>query len=141
MLSGRCDEGIDSLQMSIHLDPRSLRLAHRLTWIIMGHYFKCQYETAVEEAERAIRSYPEYPPLHRWLAASLGQLGRVRAAKQALDRATSVNPALLDLYVTERPPWFRPEDHAHMIDRLIKAGWEREGPRSHKPCGLRHSSG
>jgi len=130
MLSGRCDEGIASLQMSIHLDPRSPRLAHRLTWIITGHYFKCEYETAVEKAERAIRSYPEYPSLHRWLAASLGQLGRVRTAKQALDRATSVNPALFDLYVTERPPWFRPEDHAHMIDGLRRAGWEREGPNA-----------
>jgi hypothetical protein len=28
-----------------------------------------------------------------------------------------------DMYVRARPPWFRPEDHAHMLEGLRKAGW------------------
>ena len=78
----------------------------------------------MEEAKEAIHSFPDYPPLYRWLAASLGQLGQQEAADRMLNQAISINPALFELYVRTRPPWFRPEDHAHMLEGLRKAGWE-----------------
>jgi adenylate cyclase len=28
------------------------------------------------------------------------------------------------MYVRNRVPWTRPEDHEHMLDGLRKAGWE-----------------
>jgi adenylate cyclase len=28
------------------------------------------------------------------------------------------------MYVHNRVPWFRPEDHAHLVEGLRKAGWE-----------------
>jgi adenylate cyclase len=28
------------------------------------------------------------------------------------------------MYVKNRVPWMRPEDHAHMLEGLRKAGWE-----------------
>jgi adenylate cyclase len=31
---------------------------------------------------------------------------------------------MFDMYVHTRPPWFRPEDYAHMLDGLRKAGWD-----------------
>jgi adenylate cyclase len=126
MLSGRASEGIAALKTSIRLDPHSPRLAQRLTWIIMGHYFSNEYETAVEEAKKSIRSFPDYPPPYRWLAASLGQLGRSKAANRMLNQAISINPALFKMYVRTRPPWFRPEDHAHMLEGLRKAGMPEE---------------
>jgi adenylate cyclase len=30
------------------------------------------------------------------------------------------------MYVPNRVPWMRPEDHAHMVDGLRKAGWREE---------------
>jgi adenylate cyclase len=27
------------------------------------------------------------------------------------------------MYVRNRVPWFRPEDHAHLVEGLRKAGW------------------
>jgi adenylate cyclase len=124
MLSGRAKEGITALRTSIRLDPHSPSSARRFTWIVMGHYFSGEYETAMEAAEQAIRSYPDYPPAYRWLAAALGQLGRAAAAKQALGRAIAISPAVFEMYVSRRPPWFRPEDHSHMLDGLRKAGWD-----------------
>ena len=53
-----------------------------------------------------------------------GQLGRVDEAKQALDKAIAIIPASFDMYVRQRVPWMRPEDHAHMLDGLRKAGWK-----------------
>jgi adenylate cyclase len=28
------------------------------------------------------------------------------------------------MYVRTRVPWMRPEDHAHMLEGLRKAGWQ-----------------
>jgi adenylate cyclase len=71
-----------------------------------------------------IRSFPDFPSPYRWLAAALGELGRTAEAKKALEKAITVSPASFDFQVRERPPWFRPEEHAHMLDGLRKAGWE-----------------
>jgi hypothetical protein len=62
-------------------------------------------------AKRLIRSYPDLPMIYRWYAAALGQLGRLAEAKEALDKAVSRTPAAFDMYVRNRAPWFRPEDH------------------------------
>ena len=74
-------------------------------------------------AKRAIREHPEYPNTYRWLAAALGQVGRIEEAKEALEKAIAVAPAAFEMYVRQRVPWHRPEDYTHMLDGLRKAGW------------------
>ncbi len=108
----------------IRLDPRDPRSPGRLNQLALAFYFCRDYEAAVEAAKRAIRSYPENPNPYRWLAAALGQLGRTEEAKEALEKAIAIAPAAFDMYVRERVPWMRPEDHAHMVDGLRKAGWQ-----------------
>jgi class 3 adenylate cyclase len=60
-------------------------------------------------------------------AATLGQLGRTAEAKDALEKAISIGPSAVDSYargyVGEHYPWLRPEDHAHLLEGLRKAGW------------------
>ena len=71
-----------------------------------------------------IRSFPDFPPPYRELARALGQLGRIEEAKQALEKALALAPASFDMYARQRRPWQRPEDHAHLVEGLRKAGWE-----------------
>ena len=85
-----------------------------------------EYEAAIEAATRAVRSYPDRPHAYRWLAAALGQVGRIEEAEEALQKAIAVSPAAFDMYVRGRLPWFRPEDHAHMVEGLRKAGMPEE---------------
>jgi adenylate cyclase len=118
--SGRPKEGLDALAKYLRLDPRDPSIGVQLLQVAVGHYFCREYEAAVEAAKRVIRSYPDYPLPYRWLAAALGQLGRGDEARQALEKVT---PASLDMYVRNRVPWMRPEDHAHMLEGLRKAGW------------------
>jgi len=92
--------------------------------LALGYYFSRDYEAAVEAAKRALRSNPEYPLPYRWLAAALGQLGRTVEAREALEEAIAIAPATFDMYVRRRMPWHRPEDYAHMLDGLRKAGWK-----------------
>ncbi len=44
--------------------------------------------------------------------------------KEALEKAISVAPSSFDMHIRQRPPWFRPEDHAHIVEGLRKAGWQ-----------------
>jgi adenylate cyclase len=90
-----------------------------LNQIALGLYFQREYEAA----NRSIRSYPDYPNTHRWLAVALGQLGRIGEAKDALEKAIAIAPAAFEMYVSGRVPWIRLEDHAHMLEGLRKAGW------------------
>jgi Tetratricopeptide repeat len=60
--------------------------------MVIGFYYSRAYDQAVEAAEHLIRSFPEYPPSYRWLAAAYGQLGRTAEAKEALGKALAIAP-------------------------------------------------
>jgi adenylate cyclase len=123
VFSGHLTEGTTALEKSMRLDPRDPRGATRLFLMAVGAYLSRDYETAVILAEHAIRSYPDYALSYRWLAAALGQLGRSDEAKRALDEALAIRPASFDLFVRNRPSYIRPEDYAHMLEGLRRAGW------------------
>ena len=122
--AGRSKEGVAALERSIRLDPR--RSGVRFNQIALALYFSTEYDAAVDAANHAIRLSPNYPNPYRWLAAALGQLGRIEEAKQALEKAIAIAPASFRMYVIERAPWIRPENHAHMLEGLRKAGWGEE---------------
>jgi adenylate cyclase len=118
--SGRPQEGLRDLQMSLKLEPRGPNLAISLHHVAVGQYFSRAYEKAVEAAEASVRSFPEYPSPYRWLAAAFGQLGCLEAAGEALGKAKAMaRPPFL----RQRTPWYRPEDRAHFLEGLRKAGW------------------
>jgi adenylate cyclase len=123
IFSGRPKEGVAALERSIRLDPRDPRSAVRLSRMALGLYLSEEYATAAEVCKQAIRSYPEFPNPYRWLAAALGQLGRAEEAKEALQQAIAILPGAFERTVRGRVPWMRPEDHAHMLEGLRKAGW------------------
>jgi adenylate cyclase len=128
--SGCPKRGIAALERNIRLDPRDPQLAVRLNRIALAHYFSQEYANAVEVAKRTMRSYPDYPHIYRWLAAALGQLGRAGEAREALEKAISTAPGAFDMFVRHCVPWMRPEDHAHMLDGLRKAGMPEVEPRA-----------
>jgi adenylate cyclase len=124
VFSGQMQDGIASLETSVRLDPFGPNARVHEYLQAVGLYFLRQYEAACEAARRAIRSYPEYPPPYRWLAAALGQLGHGLEAGVALQRAKTASQESFDFFTRSRPPWFRPKDHEHMLDGLRKAGWQ-----------------
>jgi adenylate cyclase len=125
--SGRPREGLAALKTCIRLDPRTPSLVYRLFQIAVALYYCRKYAAAAEAAREAIRSYPDFPLPYRVLAAALGQTGGTAEAKEALEKAIKIAPARFDNwvrgYVRERHPALRPEDHAHLMEGLRKAGW------------------
>jgi len=126
IFSGSPKEGLVALERGIRLDPRDPRSGISVNQVVLAHYYAREYETAIQAAKRVIRSYPDHPLVYRWLAAALGQTGRIDEARAALAKAIAIAPASFDLYVRHRAPWHRPEDYAHMLDGLCKAGWSQD---------------
>jgi adenylate cyclase len=124
--SGRPKEGLAALKTCIRLDPRAPTLVLRLGQVALALYFCREYAAAVEAARQAIRSFPDRLGFYRVLAAALGQMGRTTEAKEALEKATAIAPERFDRFVRERHPGLRPEDHAHMLEGLRKAGMPEE---------------
>jgi adenylate cyclase len=122
--SGHPREGRIALEKCIRLDPRNPNNNLQLLVITISHYLSREYDAAVEAAKRGIRAYPDHSNQYRWLAAALGQSGRIEEAKEMLAKAIAMAPAAFDMFVRRRVPWHRPEDHAHMLEGLRKAGWE-----------------
>ena len=120
---GRPWEGMAALKTCIRLDPRRPRMSTRLNHLALGFYFSGEYHAAAERARQAVRSDPDFPLPYRWLAAALGQIGLTKDANEALQKAIAIAPASFDMYVRRRVPWMRPEDHAHMLEGLRRAGW------------------
>jgi adenylate cyclase len=126
--SGRPKEGLAALKTCIRLDSRAPSLVYRLGQIAHALYFCREYAAAVEAARQAIRSFPDRP--RSVLVAALGQMGRTAEAKEALEKAITMAPARFDNfvrgYVRGRYPGLRPEDHAHILEGLRKAGLPEE---------------
>jgi adenylate cyclase len=131
IFNGRPAEGRDALLTAMQLDPRSSigSDSGRLNVIAISYYFEGDYAAAADAARRTIARYPitRFPNNlmpYRWLAASLGQLGRADDAREALHAAMTTDPKAFDRFVGNRVPWHRPEDYEHMLDGLRKAGWQ-----------------
>jgi len=121
--SGRPTEGAAALEACLRLDPRGPTLVNRLNQLAIARFFEGSFQAAADAAERAIRAFPHFPSPYRWLAAALGELGRISEAQAALQQAISLSPQEADFQIRNRPPWFTAEDHARMLRALAKAGW------------------
>jgi adenylate cyclase len=124
--SGQPQEGLIALQTSLRLEPRGPNWSTILHHLVIGLYFSRAYHDAVEAARHLIRSFPEYPSSYRWLAAALGQLGCTGEAKEALRKGMTIVGASFRPVIEPRPLWQRPEDYAHLLEGLRKAGLPEE---------------
>jgi adenylate cyclase len=122
--SGRPREALVAYQAALRLSPIGPSTWILLTGAIICHYLAEDYHATVDAAQRAIQDHPSVPRSYRWLAAAYGQLGQYDAAQGALRKAIELSPESFDFYVRSRPPWFRPEDHEHMLAGLRMAGWQ-----------------
>ena len=124
LFTGRAVDARQGLMACLRVDPRGPDSHWVVHQFAISYYFEGDYLKSVEAARRALARYPEVSGTYRWLAAALGQLGRTEEAKAALNRTVELSPRSFEFYTHRRPSWHRPEDYAHMLDGLRKAGWD-----------------
>jgi len=122
IFSGRREEGREAIRQFLVISPRDPTRPSPLAQTAGSHYFDRNYEIAAEAARQVIRQYPKNPQAHRWLAASLGQLGRREEAKAALDTLQSIAPFFLEQFLARRIAILRADDYEHVLEGLRKAG-------------------
>jgi TolB-like protein len=122
--SGRREEGRMALQQYLKLSPRDPARPIRLTQIAVSLYLDGGYQEAALTARQTIRQYPKHPFAYRWLAASLGQLGRAEEAQAVVLTLQENSPQSFEMYVRRRPPQYCSVEYAPMLDGLRKAGWK-----------------
>jgi adenylate cyclase len=121
--SGRRAEGRTALHQYLRLSPGDPARPIRLTQIAVSLYLDGGYDEAALTASQTIRQYPKHPFAYRWLAASLGQLGRAGEAQAVLQTQTN-SPSSFDMYVRRPPPEYCEVEYASMLEGLRKAGWK-----------------
>lgn len=122
VFSGRPAEGRAAIERFLRLSPRDPARPIRLSQLAASYYFEKNYENAVHAGRQTIRDYPAVPMAYRWLAASLGQLGCVAEGAHIVDVMQRRHASSIAAYVTHPPPYFRPDDHEHLLEGLAKAG-------------------
>jgi len=123
--SGKPAEGRAAALTALRLSPRDPIDSSAFAIIFLSYYFERDYLKALETTRQTLLRFPDLPIAHRSLAASLGQLGRIDEAQEALREAAALSREVLELNVRlSPPPWMRPEDHDNFIDGLRKARWQ-----------------
>jgi adenylate cyclase len=107
VFGGHPKEGRDAVLTTLRLSPHDPRDANLRGHIVLSHYFEGDYLAAAEAAKRAIAHHPEHPVGYRYLAASLGQLGRVEEARIALQQAIEATPQSFEQIVRNARSMFR----------------------------------
>jgi adenylate cyclase len=121
---GRYAEAVEAATTYLRLSPRDLRNWRVLNHLTLGRYLTGDYVGAIEAANQALRLNPNQPLTSRWLAAALGQLGRIEEALRVIAQAGAVlAPVTFDSYALTRGNWLRPEAHAILLEGLHKGGW------------------
>ena len=122
-LSDRHDEAISYLQTAIRLSPLDPELAVFLSTIAMAHFGAGRYEDARSWAERSIHRRPDWPPSHRVLAASCGQLGLLEEGRAATRMGRRRQPRFSEGTARMLMQGLSLEFTERFFDGLHRVGW------------------
>jgi adenylate cyclase len=121
--SGRGEEGRAAIRQHLTLSRNDPARPIRLSQLALSLYLDGDYQDAANLARQVVRQYPRHPVAYRWLAAALGQLGRIAEAEEVLEHLRTTAPSSLDMYIRQRPAYCSIE-HAPLLAGLRKAGWK-----------------
>lgn len=122
--AGRRRQGRNAIKRYFSLNPRDIARPIRRSQIASSFYVEGGYEQAAQIAGQIVQRYPEHPLAYRWLAASLGQLGRAGEAQAALRQLRILSPSSFEMYILQPPPIYCAMEYAPMLQGLRKAGWK-----------------
>jgi len=120
---GQPERGLESLERALRLSPRDPFLAiYAPTVRYMALFAMARYEETIAICRSTIALYPSYVGAWRLMTVSLGLLGRIEEAKEALAQTLALQPDLSHAHVTDNTVFADPADRARFLDGLKKAG-------------------
>ena len=110
--SGRWDESVSYIQMSIRLNP--IPTASKYYMLDRAYFMLGQYDEAVVALKKALQTNPDFIMAHIFLAACYSSMGRDAEAASAAKEVLRINPR------------FSVESHAKTLPYKDKADIDRE---------------
>ena len=121
-LAGEYDAAVTQINKAIRLSPRDLFTVYWFGHLGLVAFAEQRYENACEWGVKIIQENPRFPGGHRLLAASYGQLGRMKEAQAALKDLLLLMPGMTIDDVRKQVPFKKPGDMDRYLDALRKAG-------------------
>ena len=87
--TGRLDEAVTRMRLAQSLDPVSSIIARD---VAMMHYYKREFDLALEQCDNAIELNPHFPPTYLTLAWVQEQRNELDESEAALEHAVSLAP-------------------------------------------------
>jgi adenylate cyclase len=123
IMTGRRAEGRAAIGKFLRLSPHDPVRPVRLTQVATSYYLDGNYTEAARIAKQVTRWFPKHPFAYRWLAAALGQLGKIEEASVVLQALRKKWPNSFEMYVTSQPPSYCSAEYKPLLAGLRKAGW------------------
>ena len=120
LAQGRLPEAIEDLERAIRLDP-SMRHQY-IQFLAMAQFLQGHFETAALMLRERVFLVPDTDIGRAWLAAALGQIGDIDAARETWAELMSVNPDFSIRTRLARLTLAEPSYEQMVLDGLSKAG-------------------
>ncbi len=119
---GHLDEGLEACKVAIRSNPRD----QRGTWVYdaigHAHFFKGEYERAIEVSRKGLNMDPSLYGAWVTLACANAQLGRTKEARAAIDGLLNLIPRYTLSALEKNPMFIAPELVSKLIDSMRLAG-------------------
>jgi adenylate cyclase len=116
---GRTEEGMEYLKRIVRLDP--FHPPACLTFLGNAYYQAGRYEEALENLRAAARRLPNFRPTYVWLAATAGQLGYDKDAREAAAIVLQRDPAFTIRHWLDLHQFAKQADADRLAEGLRKA--------------------
>jgi adenylate cyclase len=122
---GKPELGLESVEWALRLSPRDPFLAiYAPTVQYMALFALGLYEDTLAVCRATAARYPNHAGAWRLMTVSLGMLGRIDEAKEALARTRALHPDLSLAHVEKDTVYADPADRARFLQGLRNAGVE-----------------
>ncbi len=113
--SGRAEESIRLIRHAMRLNPH---FPFFYLWTLgHGYYLAERRQEALATFAKLVEENPNFVPAHAYRAVLFSELGRVKEAREAWDKASHLSPGVSMPNLRDRIPYKRPAD----LDRLLSA--------------------
>jgi TolB-like protein len=121
--SGQPERGLKSLEQAQRLSPRDPFLAMYAPVVrYMALFAMSQYEETIAVCRATTAMHPNHAGAWRLLTVSLGLLGRIDEAREALVHTLSLQPDLSSAHVENNTVYTDPADRSSFLLGLQRAG-------------------
>ncbi len=122
-VGGQPERGLQELEQAHRLSPRDPFLALYSPIVrYMAMFALNRYEETVQICRSTIALHPNHAGAWRLLTVSLGLLGRISEAEEALAKTLTLQPDLSSAHVENDTVFVDPADRARFLEGLRKAG-------------------